>query len=86
MVQRYLKLSVKEHALLPLGGGEGNIWEGVLLSFFNLFSPKCDLFSSPLIGSQEVINEENMPFPKSLCFTLITCTMEIRGTITNIKA
>lgn len=85
MVQRYLKLSVKERALLPLGGGEGNIWEGVLLSFFNLFyspPPNVICFLLPLIVSQEVINEESIEFhAKSLSFMLSTCTMGNKGEV-----
>lgn len=51
----------------------------ILILFF--FPSNVICFLLPLIVSYEVINEENVPFPKSLSFMLPTCTRGSEGEI-----
>jgi len=78
-VQRYLKPSVGRACPLITGKrGREHLGGSIakLLNLFYFFSTRSVIcFLLPLIVSQEVTNEENILFPKSLGFMLSICTM-----------
>lgn len=81
MVQRCLQLRVGEHDAMYLWEEGTGVFgrEHCEAFYFNLFPENVIFFFFflllPLIVSQEVLSEENMPFPESLSFSLPTCAM-----------